>query len=152
MLKILQARFQQYMNRKLLDVQAGFYKRQRNQSLLQGIFLAEGSNPCLLQLLHCRWILYRWATRKALVSPIQAANLVELVHPISNGRKRKKKKSSNYFLRLYHGPATCSIGVGNNRRTSALKGNVISLMSCVPEIINMERSVGWIVNMKGNKK
>ena len=72
------------------------------------------------------------------MSPIQAANLVELVHPISNGRKeRKKKKSSNYFLRLYHGPATCSIAVGNNRRTSALKENVISLMSCVPEIINM---------------
>ena len=48
MLKILQARFQQYMNQELLDVQAGFYKRQRNQSLLQGIFLAQGSNLGLL--------------------------------------------------------------------------------------------------------
>ena len=31
MLKILQARLQQYMNRELPDVQAGFQKRQRNQ-------------------------------------------------------------------------------------------------------------------------
>ena len=29
--------------------------------LLQGIFLTQGSNPCLLGLLHCRWILYCWA-------------------------------------------------------------------------------------------
>ena len=33
--------------------------------LLQGIFLTQGSNPHLLCLLHCRQILYRWATRKA---------------------------------------------------------------------------------------
>ena len=33
--------------------------------LLQGIFPTQGSKLCLLQLLHCRWILYRWATRKA---------------------------------------------------------------------------------------
>ena len=26
-------------------------------ALLQGIFLTQGSNPCLLGLLHCRWIL-----------------------------------------------------------------------------------------------
>ena len=32
MLKILQARLQQYMNCELRDVQAGFRKRQRNQS------------------------------------------------------------------------------------------------------------------------
>ena len=31
MLKVLQARLQQYMNRELPDVQAGFRKRQRNQ-------------------------------------------------------------------------------------------------------------------------
>ena len=31
MLKILQARLQQYMNHELPDVQAGFKKRQRNQ-------------------------------------------------------------------------------------------------------------------------
>ena len=30
-LKILQTRFQQYMNQELPDVQAGFKKRQRNQ-------------------------------------------------------------------------------------------------------------------------
>ena len=31
-------------------------------SLLQEVFPAQGSNPCLLQLLHRRWILYCWAT------------------------------------------------------------------------------------------
>ena len=33
-------------------------------SLLQGIFPTQRSNPRLLHLLHCRWILYHWATRK----------------------------------------------------------------------------------------
>ena len=28
-------------------------------ALLQGIFLTQGLNPCLLCLLHCRWILYQ---------------------------------------------------------------------------------------------
>ena len=30
----------------------------------QGIFPIQGSNPCLLRLLHCMWILYCWATRE----------------------------------------------------------------------------------------
>ena len=34
-------------------------------ALLQGIFLTQGSNLWLLQLLHCRRILYRWATGEA---------------------------------------------------------------------------------------
>ena len=34
-------------------------------ALLQGIFPTQESNPHLLQLLHCRQILYRWATREA---------------------------------------------------------------------------------------
>ena len=33
--------------------------------LLQGIFLTQGLNPCLLRLLFCRWTLYRRATREA---------------------------------------------------------------------------------------
>ena len=33
-------------------------------ALLQGIFLTQRSNPRLLQLLDCRWILYRGATGK----------------------------------------------------------------------------------------
>ena len=32
---------------------------------LQGIFLTQGSNPHLLCLLPCRWILYHWATGEA---------------------------------------------------------------------------------------
>ena len=34
-----------------------------SHSLLQGIFPTQGSNPGLL---HCRWILYCWATRESL--------------------------------------------------------------------------------------
>ena len=34
--------------------------------LLQGIFPTQGSNPCLLCLLHCWQILYHWATGEAL--------------------------------------------------------------------------------------
>ena len=33
--------------------------------LLQGIFLTQGSKPCLLCLLHCRQILYHWAIGEA---------------------------------------------------------------------------------------
>ena len=33
-------------------------------ALLQGIFLTQGSNPCLLQLLHFRQILHCWATKE----------------------------------------------------------------------------------------
>ena len=33
-------------------------------TLLQGIFLTQGSYPHLLQLLHCRQILYLWSTRE----------------------------------------------------------------------------------------
>ena len=33
--------------------------------LLQGLFLTQGSNPCLQWLLHRRRILYYWATREA---------------------------------------------------------------------------------------
>ena len=33
----------------------------------RGIFLTQGSNPCLSHLLHCRRILYCWATREALL-------------------------------------------------------------------------------------
>ena len=35
-------------------------------SLLQRIFPTQGSNLHLLYLLHCRWILYHWATGEAL--------------------------------------------------------------------------------------
>ena len=35
-------------------------------ALLQGIFLSQESNPSLLCFLHCRHILYRWATWKPL--------------------------------------------------------------------------------------
>ena len=34
---------------------------------LQGIFLTPESNPLLMNLLHCKWILYCWATGEALL-------------------------------------------------------------------------------------
>ena len=37
------------------------------RALLQGIFLTQGSNPGLLCLLHCRRILYHWASGEALL-------------------------------------------------------------------------------------
>ena len=36
-------------------------------ALLWGIFLTQGSNPCLLCLLHCRWIPYCWTTQEACI-------------------------------------------------------------------------------------
>ena len=33
--------------------------------LLQGVFPSQGSNPCLLHLLHCRWILYHYVSWEA---------------------------------------------------------------------------------------
>ena len=38
--------------------------------LLQGIFSTQGSNTCLLSLLHYRWILYHWVTGQALTLSI----------------------------------------------------------------------------------
>ena len=37
-------------------------------AFLQGISTTQGLNLCLLRLLHCRWILYRWASGGAHVS------------------------------------------------------------------------------------
>ena len=62
--------------------------------LPQGIFPTQGSNPCLLKSLHCRWILNYWATREAppssgdLPNPgieprspaLQADSLYHLIH------------------------------------------------------------------------
>ena len=74
MLKILQARLQQYLNCELPDVQAGFRKGRGTRDqianirwiiektevcsdfLFRRLFLIQGSNP---HCLHCRWILYR---------------------------------------------------------------------------------------------
>ena len=34
-------------------------------ALIPGTFQTQGLNPSLLRLLHCRWILYHWATEEA---------------------------------------------------------------------------------------
>ena len=46
--------------------------------LLQGIFSTQGSNPCLLHLLHCRWIFfYHWVIMQANVPNIGAHKYVK---------------------------------------------------------------------------
>ena len=45
--------------------------------LLQGIFLTQGSNQCLLSLLHWRWILYCWVTEEAQRVVLRQLNEVE---------------------------------------------------------------------------
>ena len=44
---------------------------------LHGIFLTQCSNPCLLCLLHCRWILYCWSTWQAIKNAQCSPNLPE---------------------------------------------------------------------------
>ena len=49
-------------------------------ALIPGIFPTQGSNSCLLQLLHCRWILYRWVTGEARPST-NAGKWAEIIAP-----------------------------------------------------------------------
>ena len=51
--------------------------------LLQKIFLTQGSNLCLL---HCRQILYHWATRQAQISWHAASVRITLVFNVNLGR------------------------------------------------------------------
>ena len=48
--------------------------------LLQGIVLTQRSNPGLLCLLHCRWLLYHWVTRKDPIILLDAFNSAFLSH------------------------------------------------------------------------
>ena len=50
-----------------------------------GIFPIQGSNPCLLRLLHCRWILYCWATMEAHVC------IYAYFYPHSIDEKRRRR-------------------------------------------------------------
>ena len=83
--------------------------------LLQGIFSTQGSNACLLCLLHCRRILYHWAIREAhdlpylrLESP--GLNLYKLsavlvydmwkIALALNDRKLESFKANDAFIRI----------------------------------------------------
>ena len=68
--------------------------------LLQGIFLIQRSNP---HLLHCRWILHRWATWEA---PQQA-----LQHQITQRRERVHPFLRSKFLAFFS-PFTDSSSTG----------------------------------------
>ena len=54
-----------------------FSRQEYCHALLQGIFLIQGSNLRLLQLLHCRWILYHWVTKETLFCGIVIQNLIK---------------------------------------------------------------------------
>ena len=54
--------------------------------LLQGIFLTQGLNPCLLCLLHCREVLYHWATGETPKATI------------SQLKKKLKKKNKTFSM------------------------------------------------------
>ena len=64
-------------------------------ALLQQVFLTQESNLRLLRLLHCRQILYRWATREAQwvfnLSPFQISNYI---YPLT----QNLKKIDSFFL------------------------------------------------------
>ena len=55
-------------------------------SLFKGIFLTQGLKLSFLSLLHCRWILYSWATREA---PGNAKERTK------KSRKKKQQKKTN---------------------------------------------------------
>ena len=52
--------------------------------LLQGIFPFQGSNSHLLCFLHCRWILYHWATREAIPRIVTAFSCCPWLRRIGN--------------------------------------------------------------------
>ena len=95
MLKILQARFQQYVNRELPDVQACFRKGRGTRDqianihwfientgvgshfLFRRLFLIQGSNP---HCLHCTGILYQVSHQG--YSPFSLRNISKGWHPV----------------------------------------------------------------------
>ena len=55
-----------------------------------GDFPSQGSNPQLLHIFHCRWILYRYSTREAFQSH----------HFMTNTREKRGDSDRSYFLGL----------------------------------------------------
>ena len=47
--------------------------------LLLWIFLTKGLNPCLLHLLHCKWILYHWVIREAYQAGVFIHNILSFI-------------------------------------------------------------------------
>ena len=67
-------------------------------ALLQGIFPAQGSNLHLLLLLHCRWILYRWATREATNILEATKQLCSPSHPLPHCDLQQKGQKTPLIL------------------------------------------------------
>ena len=57
------------------------------------LFPTQSSNPCLLHLLHCRWILYCWVTREAQFSLYFSSNvLMHIRETLENTGKQNQNK------------------------------------------------------------
>ena len=90
--------------------------------LLQGIFRTQGSNPCLLHLLH-------WQTDSLPVVPPES-KAPDDVHSLSHNHGKKLSLDRSVTTRLlYSRRAVCSYWVTNPRML--LEGNVYSSFNCV---------------------
>ena len=74
-------------------------------ALLQGIFLTQELNLSLLWLLHCRWILYHWATRETLVA-LDFIYPVQAIHPDTlaflNPNPERQERESTWPAKIEH--------------------------------------------------
>ena len=119
-------------------------------ALLQGIFLTQGWKLCLLQLLHCKWVLYHWATREApfcllfLVNPVLPPIFFEFVEFFELSGNPNLVTILSYYLALIYSfkvPHFChfkrfrmgkSLAIGVSLPSwSSLLGNMWSLGSKV---------------------
>ena len=92
-------------------------------ALLQGIFLTQGSNLCLLWHLHCRWILYGWATGEASVTRLMICkwrtwSLISLA--IGHRMDWSKCKGLDQHLQLWLKANTVDPWLGNSDFQSSL--------------------------------
>ena len=67
-------------------------------ALLQGIILTQGSNPHLLQLMHCRHILYHWVTKKA----SERCNMEKKVQLKNHAETIARQKQNVSQIILFH--------------------------------------------------
>ena len=78
----------------------GFSRQEHRSGLpcLQEIFLIQGSNPHLLCLLHCRQILYHWATGEAHIPLLCRRNAVKVEFCVTAGRGQPWGSKDKSFI------------------------------------------------------
>ena len=90
--------------------------------LLQGVFLTQGSNPRLLQLLHCRWILYLLSHRGSpcgQLGPIKTSSLLKpswtsLMHPIPSSHPLLTSHQQGQSLPEHQNNLSCLVLSGES--------------------------------------